>query len=136
MYLSMRTQPQQTQNICITFVQRRPNVFDVGPTLYNCYTNVLCLLGRAVGTAQLGIHTVSSRSLYTAVQRPKTVSAYFTSKQILPFAFTKQHIRQNNPAKKTEVPLTERIKRCRFYSKFTRRSTTWAVQTSISSTWI
>ena len=25
---------QQTQNICITFIQRRPNVFDVGPTLY------------------------------------------------------------------------------------------------------
>ena len=24
---------------------RRPNVFDVGPTLYKCYTNVLCLLG-------------------------------------------------------------------------------------------
>ena len=24
---------QQTQNICITFIQRRPNVFDVGPTL-------------------------------------------------------------------------------------------------------
>ena len=36
---------QQTQNICITFVQRRPNVFDVGPTLYKCYTNVLRLLG-------------------------------------------------------------------------------------------
>ena len=35
--------PQQTQNICITFVQRLPNV---GPTLYKCYTNVLCLLGR------------------------------------------------------------------------------------------
>ena len=35
---------QQTQNICITCVQRRPNVFDVGPTLYTCYTNVLCLL--------------------------------------------------------------------------------------------
>ena len=27
---------QQTQNICITFVQRRPNVEDVGPTLYKC----------------------------------------------------------------------------------------------------
>ena len=26
---------QQTQNICITFIQRRPNVFDVGPTLTN-----------------------------------------------------------------------------------------------------
>ena len=36
---------QQTQNICITFMQRRPNVFDVGPTLYTCYTNVLCFLG-------------------------------------------------------------------------------------------
>ena len=28
----------------ITFIQRRPNVFDVGPTLYKCYQNVLCLL--------------------------------------------------------------------------------------------
>ena len=37
---------QQTQNICITFIQRRPNVFAVGPTLYKCYTNVLCLLGK------------------------------------------------------------------------------------------
>ena len=36
---------QQTQTICITFVQRQPNVFDAGPTLYKCYTNVLCLLG-------------------------------------------------------------------------------------------
>ena len=38
---------QQTQNICTTFIQRRPNVFDVGPTLYKCDTNVLCLLGYA-----------------------------------------------------------------------------------------
>ena len=36
---------QQTENICITFVQRRPNVEDVGPTLYKCYANVFCLLG-------------------------------------------------------------------------------------------
>ena len=47
---------QQTQNICITFVQRRPNGicttfvqrrpndFDAGPTLHKCYTHVLCLL--------------------------------------------------------------------------------------------
>ena len=28
-----------------TFVQRRPNVFDVGPPLCKCYTKVLCLLG-------------------------------------------------------------------------------------------
>ena len=25
---------QQTQDICITFIKRRPNVFDVGPTLH------------------------------------------------------------------------------------------------------
>ena len=31
---------QQTKNI----VQRRPNIFDVDPPLYKCYTNVLCLL--------------------------------------------------------------------------------------------
>ena len=36
---------QWTQNICITFVQCWSNVKDVGPTLYKCYTNVLCLLG-------------------------------------------------------------------------------------------
>ena len=34
-----------TQNICITFIQCWTNVFNVGPTLYNCYTNVSCLLG-------------------------------------------------------------------------------------------
>ena len=34
---------QPTENLCITFVQRRPNVF--GPTLYKYNTNVLCLLG-------------------------------------------------------------------------------------------
>ena len=37
---------QKTQNIFITFVQRWQNVFDVGPTVYKCYTNVLCLLGK------------------------------------------------------------------------------------------
>ena len=36
---------QYTQNICITFIERRPNVSNVGPTLYKCYTNELCLLG-------------------------------------------------------------------------------------------
>ena len=25
---------QQTQDICITFIQRRPNIFDFGPTLH------------------------------------------------------------------------------------------------------
>ena len=33
---------QQTQNICTTFLQRRPNAFDAGPTFYKCSTHVLC----------------------------------------------------------------------------------------------
>ena len=32
---------QQTQNICITFMQCWTNVEDVWPRLYKCYTNVL-----------------------------------------------------------------------------------------------
>ena len=32
-------------NICITFVQCWTNVEDIGPTLYKCYADVLCLLG-------------------------------------------------------------------------------------------
>ena len=35
---------KQTQHICITFIQRWSNVFNFGPTLCKCYTNVLCLL--------------------------------------------------------------------------------------------
>ena len=36
---------QQTQNIYITFVQYKTTVEDVELTLYECYKNVLCLLG-------------------------------------------------------------------------------------------
>ena len=44
MYAKCSSAPtQQTQNICITFVQCRTKVFDVGPTLYKWYA--LCLLG-------------------------------------------------------------------------------------------
>ena len=39
---------QQKQNICITFIQCWTNVFDVDPTLYKCYTNVLFLLAYIV----------------------------------------------------------------------------------------
>ena len=44
-YLTISGDTQQTQIICITFVQRRPNVFDVIPTLYTCHTDVWRLLG-------------------------------------------------------------------------------------------
>ena len=35
---------QQTQNICITFIQCWANVEDVGPTLYKCYANAVLRL--------------------------------------------------------------------------------------------
>ena len=41
-YASAETYTQQTQHICITFVQCRSNVEDVGPTLYKCYT-IVCV---------------------------------------------------------------------------------------------
>ena len=40
-------------NICIPFVQRRPNVFDAASTLYECYTHVLCLLNNSLDTRGL-----------------------------------------------------------------------------------
>ena len=36
---------QQTQKIGITFIQCWANVEDVGPTLYKCYSDALCLMG-------------------------------------------------------------------------------------------
>ena len=33
---------QQTQNICIAFIQHRPNVFDAGPTLYKYFVFAVC----------------------------------------------------------------------------------------------
>ena len=48
---------QRTQNICITFIQCRINVADVGPTLYKCYTNVLCLLGYSLTLSTVSEHS-------------------------------------------------------------------------------
>ena len=64
---------QQTENICITFVQRRLNVFDVGPTLYKCYANVFRLLGwRAPGFH--GHRWIAPGSLTTADVLPSCIT--------------------------------------------------------------
>ena len=52
---------RQTQNISTTFVQRRPNDFDVGLTLYKCYTIFLCLLEDMSG---LNLHEIEARQRY------------------------------------------------------------------------
>ena len=51
---------QQTQNICNTFIQRRPNVFDVGPTLHKVIQMFLCLLGvnTSLGSSRFHIPAV------------------------------------------------------------------------------
>ena len=59
--LGKRLQSQQKQNICITFIQCRTNVEDVGPTLYKCYANVLCLLGCLM--SRFCLHNTSDFSL-------------------------------------------------------------------------
>ena len=47
MLLWMRYNREKTKNknSSMAFVQRRSNLFDVGPSSYKWYTNVLCLLG-------------------------------------------------------------------------------------------
>ena len=40
---------QQTQNICMPFIQCWTNVEDVGPTLYKCYANIVYWGGGALG---------------------------------------------------------------------------------------
>ena len=75
---------QQTQNICITFVERWPNVFDVGPTLYKCYTNVmlykfLCLLGRLRFTSTSGGGCMAPLVWYIVMMDSRHQSAVWTN---------------------------------------------------------
>ena len=51
---------QQTQNICITFAQRRSNVFDVRQTLYKCYLNVLCFFWKVHAFLGGGLNSLRS----------------------------------------------------------------------------
>ena len=59
---------EQTRNIFITFVQRRPSVFDVGPTLYKCYTNVSCLLASFRGRSAIFVSCGSCGAVFLAFQ--------------------------------------------------------------------
>ena len=78
---------QQAQNICITFVQRRPNVFDVGSTLYKSYTNVLCLLGTYLEIAEIPrvilYEYFPKKSLFSKGNNACICSRYPALKQII-----------------------------------------------------
>ena len=75
---------QQTQNICIIFVKRRSNVFDVGPTLYKCYPNVLCLLGGPGVSTSESIGSVPPREKWLTGPKsgPVKRAESFPSKEI------------------------------------------------------
>ena len=54
----------------MTFIQRRPNVFDIGPTLYKCYTNILRLLESipfpmSHRTVPQSLNTLSTEGIHT-----------------------------------------------------------------------
>ena len=62
---------QQTQNICKTFIQCRPNVFNVGPALYKCYTNVLCL---GVDVTSKSSSTIFENIVFTSIYGNVTIT--------------------------------------------------------------
>ena len=68
------TTTQQTQ--IFIFIQCRPNVFYVGPTLYKCLTNVLCLLG--TGSMSLvcwGLH----KYMYSLILHYQSININYSS---------------------------------------------------------
>ena len=70
--------PQQTSNVFITFVQCRPNVFDVGPTLYKCYTNIQFLLG----PFKVPLSVRPTRSTMTVFTWPSITPANYSSSKL------------------------------------------------------
>ena len=64
-------------NICITFVQCWTNVEDVGPTLYKCYTNVLCFLGEILHPEWDHMHRIMNLATNKLFRQPPTLECLF-----------------------------------------------------------
>ena len=80
---------QQTQNLCVTFVQRQPNVFDAGPALYKCYANVLCLLEEHVFI----VLTVNNELIYRGFAVAGVLRPWILTRSIgLAVAFDAHHL--------------------------------------------
>ena len=60
--------------MCKTFIKCWPNVEDVGPTLYKCYTNVLCSLGYQL--SGLAYSRMNSRLLLGVLNYPLVFVTY------------------------------------------------------------
>ena len=108
---------QKTHNICITFVQCWTNGEDVGPTLYKCYKNVLCLLD--ILHSELDGH----------IWRVTVTCSYLGLKNRL-FHFEKGKIRPLNHKGMTDKIKALREQVCKYLRRCRRRiySTLYTVQ--------
>ena len=64
-YVHWLPSTQQKQNICIKFIQCWANVEDVGPTLYKCYTNVMCDPGGVTWQIKRPVSVVPVKVIFT-----------------------------------------------------------------------
>ena len=62
LYWQLLTCPVNAKHL-YDFMQCWTNVEDVGPTLYKCYTNVLCLLGRGLSLKHCRLHLFNVGSM-------------------------------------------------------------------------
>ena len=82
----------QTQSICITFIQRRPNVEGVGPILHKYYTNVLCLLRRKwISSSTIFKLHIFTSCEYVYILSPGNVRGWIPYRK-----YTEKHIDLNN----------------------------------------
>ena len=79
-HVSTSNHTQQSQNICITFIQRRPNVFDVGPTLYVIQMFCVCWVCAAESLGVLDMVCIRLWSMSTHVH---WLVAHFHERSIL-----------------------------------------------------
>ena len=101
---------QQTQNICIIFLQCGINVKDIGPTSYKCYTSGLCLLVQNVAVVlsqqtRCGFspqRTATQRSRYillcTCTPACRRTSLLFSTPVCLLLRSLLRHIADGGPA--------------------------------------
>ena len=64
-------------------MQRRPNVFDVGPTLHKSYTNMFCLLGKLEHTTYISLFRIRKAEIvvtlcYASCGTDLSISVYYT----------------------------------------------------------
>ena len=76
LYLPVPVNTKHLYNNCT--MQSSPNVFDVGPTLYKCYTNIICLLGPVPSGKVLKL---AGFAQHVSMIQPLTLEFFYTRQQ-------------------------------------------------------